>query len=182
MPQGDYSEKRKTESITLDSVEISWLGLKGKWVADRDQQTASWELYVELITRISVVPLTAGTGIVREALSSIYSLFAETRKILKDHGPGVARPIGGGDLTLGYIAVEVLNNRLRPFLAKWHPELQEYEATKPADVSASEHERKWARTQEVRTELEALRVHMIEYAGWLAKAAGIKPLHPTRNP
>lgn len=71
---------QRTESISLDAVEIKWLGLTGKWVADRAQQEASWELYVELITRVSMQPLS-DDGLLREALSSLYSLFTETREL-----------------------------------------------------------------------------------------------------
>lgn len=168
---------RQTESITLESVEIEWLGLKGKWVADRAQQEASWQLYVELITRISLQSLKADEGLLREALTSLYSLFGETRRILKEHGPGVARPLGGGTLSLGQIAVEVLNQRLRPILAKWHPLLQAYEATRPPNASPRDFERDWSRAHDLRDELEKLRNHVSQYADLLARSCGIKPIH-----
>jgi hypothetical protein len=174
---GDWWKRQKTESITLESVEIEWLGLKGKWVADRAQQDASWQLYVELITRVSLQPLKSDEGLLREGLASLHSLFGETRRILKEHGPGVARPLGGGTLSLGRIAVEVLNQRLRPVLAKWHPLLQAYEAERPQSASALEHENAWPRAHELRTEFEKLRHHILDYADLLARASGIKPIH-----
>ena len=173
----DLWKRRRTESITLESVEIQWLGLKGKWVADRAQQEASWELYVELITRVSLQPLRGGEGLLREALSSFYSLFGETRKILKGHGPRVARPLGEGTLSFGQIAIEVLNRRLRPVLAKWHPLLQTYESTRPQDVSPKNHEDSWALAEDLRADLESLRHNIVEYADVLAEASGISPLH-----
>jgi hypothetical protein len=169
---------QQSESISLDEVEIQWLGLKGRWVADRAQQEASWELYVELITRISVQPLRPDEGLLSEALSSIYSLFAETRRILKAHGPRVARPLPGGTLSLGKIAVEVLNVRLRPFLAKWHPLLQAYETNRPPSVSSLEHENAWPHAAKLRAEIEELRVQILEYAHLLARASAVEPLHP----
>jgi hypothetical protein len=177
----DWWKLQRTESITLEEVEIEWLGLKGKWVADRAQQEASWELYVELITRISVQPLKADEGLLREALSSLYSLFPETRRILREHGPRVARPLQGGTLSLGQIAVEVLNLRLRPLLAKWHPLLQTYETNRPPTVSPRDHEHAWPHAAELRAELERLRIHIIEYANLLARASGVKPIHSTKK-
>jgi hypothetical protein len=174
---GDWWKRRKAESITLESVEIQWLGLKGKWIADRAQQEASWEMYVELITRISLQPLKSDEGLLREGLSSLYSLFEETRRILKEHGPEVARPLGGGTLSLGQIAVEVLNQRLRPLLAKWHPLLQAYETERPQNVSPLDHENAWPHAHELRTEFEKLRHHIVDYADLLAQASGIKPIH-----
>jgi hypothetical protein len=173
----DWWKLQKTESIALEEVEIQWLGLKGKWVADRAQQEAAWQLYVELITRISVQPLGPNEGLLSEALSSIYSLFEETRRILKEHGPRVARPLQGGTLSLGKISVQVLNLRLRPFLSKWHPLLQSYETTRAAGVSLQDHENSWPYAAALRAELENLQNHILEYANLLARASSIEPLH-----
>jgi hypothetical protein len=60
---------------------------KGKWKADREQQNAAWEMYVELVTRIAIQPLSEDRGLLREALTSLYSLFPKTRRILKQHRP-----------------------------------------------------------------------------------------------
>jgi hypothetical protein len=57
-----------------DSVEVGLnLGvaqLKGTWKPDDTQRRAAWELYVELVTRIAVLPLAGNEGLLREALSS----------------------------------------------------------------------------------------------------------------
>jgi hypothetical protein len=70
-----------------DSVEVGLnLGvaqLKDTWKPDDTQRRAAWELYVELVTRIAVVPLAGTEGLLREALSSLYALFAITREVLR---------------------------------------------------------------------------------------------------
>ena len=96
---------------------------------DEAQMRAAWSLYVELSTRISTVPLDEGTGILREALTSLYNMFNITRKILRDAGPDIAQ----GPNSLGAIAIDVLNIGLRPLLVKWHPMMKDYEEKKPAD-------------------------------------------------
>ena len=101
-----------------------------KWGVDETQTRAAWSLYVELVTRIAVEPLQEDQGLVREALNSLYSLFGTTREILKDAGPNVGASIN----SVGGIAIAVLNLGLRPFLAKWHPLLQVYEAKRPSDI------------------------------------------------
>lgn len=151
----------------------------GKWVADRKQQTAAWEMYVELITRISVQPLGAEEGLLREALSSLYSLFGETRRILKQHGPGVARPLSGGEVAFGILAVRVLNQLLRPLLAKWHPLLQAHEVSRPAEIAPSAHERSWEHHDELRRRIEEVRSEMLDYADLLAQVAGVRAIHGT---
>jgi len=60
-----------------------------EWEADPTERRAAWSLYVELVTRVAVQPLETDQGLLREALTSLYSLFGTTREILKDAGPDV---------------------------------------------------------------------------------------------
>jgi len=65
-----------------------------------------------------------------------------TREVLKAAGPdvGASRDSVGG-IAIAYggrYAIAVLNNGLRPFLAKWHPLLQAWEARRPLGVSPKE--------------------------------------------
>lgn len=134
------------------------------------EQRAAWTLYVELMTRVAVQPLDPDTGLLREALKSLYSLFDLTRKILLDAGPEVAH----GPESLGPIAIEVLNEGLRPFTAKWHPRLLDHETWRPSEMSQLEHERQWQHYDEMRQELEDVQKKMRKYADALAKIAGAK--------
>jgi hypothetical protein len=137
---------------------------------DATERNAAWSLYIELITRIAVQKLRDDEGLVREALSSLYSLFPTTRQILKDAGPnaGISRNSVGG------IAIDVLNIGLRPFLAKWHPLLQEWEAKRAENISLKEHEKSWPRERELRGEIETLRSELKLYAEALERIADIK--------
>ena len=161
--------------LTEVTVKLPWV--EGKWVVDDAQRAAAWEIYVELVTRISVEPLGAGEGVLREALSSLYSLFGETRRILRAHGPTVAIPAKKKLLSLGQIAVDVLNVMLRPFLAKWHPLLRAYEEQAQRGATGVEHERRWERADELRRELEELRAKLVHYADILAAACEVPSLH-----
>jgi hypothetical protein len=158
-------------------LDLGILSIDGEWQADETQILAAWELYVELVTRIAVQPLGPDDGLVREALTSLHALFGETRRILRARGPGVARAASKGSLTLGAIAVDVLNAALRPFLAKWHALLQTHEETRRADVSPREHERTWPAHETFRKELAVLRGRLSAYADLLADAAGVQKLH-----
>ena len=62
----------------------------GDWTPDDSEGNAAWEMYVELVTRISVAELREGEGVLREALTSLYSLFGTTREILRRYGPGIS--------------------------------------------------------------------------------------------
>ena len=141
-----------------------------KWEVDQTQSRAAWSLYVELVTRIAVEPLEADEGLVYEALNSLYSLFGTTREILKEAGPDV----GASNNSVGGIAIAVLNNGLRPFLAKWHPLLQAWEAKRPSDLSPKKHEQQWSEEGKLRDELENLRQDLKQYANALAVIAGVE--------
>ena len=137
---------------------------------DEAQIYAAWSLYVELSTRISTIPLETGTGVLREALTSLYNMFDITRKVLRDAGPEIAK----GPNSLGVIAIDVLNMGLRPFLVKWHPLLKDYEETRTKKLTTLQHEQKWEYADKFREELEEVRQQMVIYVVALAKIAGIE--------
>ena len=73
-------------------LKVPFIGnIEGDWKPDRTEQDASWEMYVELVTRISITELKPDEGSLREALASLYSLFNTTRGILRQYGPSVRR-------------------------------------------------------------------------------------------
>lgn len=160
------------DPAVLKKVSVSLpFGLgSAEWEADSTERHAAWALYVELVTRISVEPLKDQEGILREALNCLYTLFGTTREVLREAGPGV----GASHDSVGGIAIAVLNQGLRPFLTKWHPSLQVWEAQIKDDVSPKEHEQSWEKEPELRRELEALRHELNIYAQALAQIAGIK--------
>jgi hypothetical protein len=140
------------------------------------EQRAAWSLYVELVSRIAVQSLKDDEGLLREALTSLYRLFDVTRAVLKEAGPAV----GNGQDSVGAIALRVLNEGLRPFLAKWHPLLKDHEDKRPADVSQRQHEMAWSQHAEMRSALRELQRDMGIYAAALGEIAGIElPLQTT---
>ncbi|MCE2696576.1 MAG: hypothetical protein PX483_01705 [Nostocales cyanobacterium LE14-WE4] len=162
------SDPARLKKVTIS---IPFIGLgAAEWEADPTQRKAAWSLYVELVTRIAVQPLETDQGLVREALNSLYSLFGTTREILKAAGPDV----GASKKSVGGIAIAVLNIALRPFLAKWHPLLQAWEASRPAGVSPKEYELNWPQERLLREELAALRDGLEQYTNALAEIADVK--------
>jgi hypothetical protein len=162
----------KKNPAVLKKVSISLpFGIgSASWEADPTERNAAWELYVELVTRIAVQSLTTDEGLIRETLNSLYNLFGSTREILRKAGPGA----GASHDSVGGIAIAVLNNGLRPFLSKWHPQLQHWEAQKASDVSPQAHEKAWEQEPVLRDELESLRKDLEQYADALAEIAGVK--------
>lgn len=162
-------------SITV-GLKLPFFELSGTWAPDEAERRAAWEMYVELVTRIGMVPLPSGEGLLREALTSLHSLFATTRDILRRYGPDVARPTQDSDLSFGSIAITVLNQALRPLLTVWHPALADHESRRPPARSPAEHEREWEDAPALREELERMRPLLIGYANMLSEAADVPPL------
>ncbi|WP_263169073.1 hypothetical protein [Streptomyces sp. SCSIO ZS0520] len=157
--------------LNLHVLEIS-----GTWEPNDAERRAAWQVYVELVTRVAVVPLRAEEGLLREALSSMYSLFATTREVLRQHGPEVAEPKRSGQYNFGYLAVAMLNFGVRPLLASWHPLLEDWESRRPADRSRRDHEQLWSQSDELRDVLKETRRMLTTYADLLASACGVPSL------
>jgi hypothetical protein len=158
------------------ALNLHVLQISGTWEPNDDERMAAWELYVEFVTRIAVVPLGAEEGLLREALSSLYSLFATTRDILRRYGPDVAEPKPDGQYSFGILAVAMLNYGLRPVLARWHPALEDWEAGRPSERSRGEHERAWEHAHDLRVALDAARDVLTQYARLMASACGVPDL------
>jgi hypothetical protein len=138
---------------------------------EESEEKAAWELYVEFTTRIAVQPHYQESDLIREALSSLYSLFSATRQVLRSAGPSIAKT----PKSLGPIAIEVLNKGIRPFLSKWHPLLLSHECKKSSTDSPKEYERSWIHYEQFWKELTQLNEDMISFAKSLAIIAGINP-------
>jgi hypothetical protein len=164
-----FRRKMDRYKPTKVTARIPFRGVTLEWETSRAESRAAWELYVELSTRIATQPLPGDGGLFREALTSLYSLFPITREILRNAGPDV----GGNMPSVGAIAVEVLNEGLRPFLTKWHPELLNWESSRSQDISPRDHERAWPDHETARRELEILRGELQVYAAALREIVGL---------
>lgn len=169
-------------NMELDSLEVE-VGLPfglgrvaGTWTPDTAERDAAWEMYVELLTRVSVADLGPEEGLLREALTSLHSLFESTRAILRKYGPAVAMGGDGETVTFGHLAVAILNRGLRPFLSKWHPLLADHEEKRPPERSSVDWERGWERASELRAELDEVRVMLRTYAEILGRVCGTEKL------
>lgn len=159
------------DDIKITSISLSLPFQIGKieWKPNPIQRKASWSLYVELVTRVTVEPIDTQQGYLREALNSLYSLFQTTREILKEAGPEA----GISEDSIGGIAVKVLNRGLRPFLTKWHPLLNAWEEERERNISPLQHEKNWTETPKLRKELDSLSNELSEYASALAMMSGV---------
>lgn len=100
------------EAWGLGSLKLTLGFLEAEFKPQDSDRNAAWELYVELLTRITTQYLSPDDGDETAALDSVHALFPLTRDILRKHGSGAGE--------FAKIAIPVLNQVLRPFASKWH--------------------------------------------------------------
>lgn len=144
------------EKWNLSGLKVKTPILDMEWNPSDPDKDAAWDLYIELLTRITTQPLPDEDGVEKTALSSIFSLFAITRQTLKVHGRSC--------IEFSRVAVIVLNQVVRPFTAKWH---------RKSENGAFESEEECAN---FRVELQALQVQLRNYTGLLADLANVEDL------
>ena len=144
------------ENWDMTSLKITAPFLEMEWNPAEPDKKAAWELYIELLTRITTQPLGDDDGDDKTALDSIYSLFPTTRAIIKANGRDC--------IEFTKLAIVVLNQKVRPFTAKWHRVSVE-NGFRDADVR-----------RRFRDELRQLQGVLKTYAGMLADMAGVENL------
>ena len=144
------------EKWSMTSLKIKTPFLEADWQPKDKDKDAAWELYIEMLTRITTQPLPKEHGDEATALESIHDLFSLTREIIKKHGREC--------IEFTKIAIVVLNQIVRPFTAKWHNEAL---ANAFADSQ---------KCDEFRKELIALQIALRCYTKMLSDMAGVEDL------
>jgi hypothetical protein len=101
MKRRDFLEK-----WGLSSLKIKLGFLEGEFNPRDPDRAAAWELYVELLTRVTTQSIAPEDGEEQAALDSVYSIFPLTRDILRRHGSGSGE--------FAKLAIPVLNQIVRP--------------------------------------------------------------------
>lgn len=74
------------ENWDMTTLKIKAPFLEMEWKPQDEDKAAAWELYIELLTRITTQPLAANHGDEQTALSSVYAIFGLTRDVMKNNG------------------------------------------------------------------------------------------------
>jgi len=152
---GDMKLRDWLEKWGMTSLTIKAGFLDMQWEPKDPDRKAAWELYVELLTRVATQDLSPEDGDEKTALESIHLLFDLTRETLKRHS-------GCGEFAK--IAVVVLNQRIRPFTAKWHR------------LSLAGAFKEDAGRREFRSDLARLQEDLRRYTAMLADMAAVEDL------
>ncbi|WP_415949136.1 TIR domain-containing protein [Streptomyces sp. KLOTTS4A1] len=133
------------------------------------ERMAAFDLQIELVSRVGVQQLPVGSGSLREALSSLHSLFPFTRGTLQRYSIGLRLPAPG---SVPALADRLLNEILRPFLSEWHPRLLAWEARRAPSTGPVDHERAWDQAPALRSALDELQRPLQDLTSELAAISG----------
>lgn len=156
MSQGRFRFNDLFQKWGLSNIKLNVFFAELEFVPTEDDQTAAWDMYVELLTRISTQRLEDNTGDEETALNSIYALFGITRTILKEKGRNAPN--------FTKIAVIVLNQIIRPFTARWHIKKLQGAFSNNNECNI------------FRNELYQLQIQLRGYTGMLAELAMVEDL------
>lgn len=126
---------RAAREFEIDEAELGVGTNKIKLRANRDDLRVAYQLWVELSTRKVGLPIDDDDVIV-EIYDSWYQFFGITRDLIKDIPPSKLRD-GESIQGLIQLAIDVLNEGLRPHLTRWHARFRrwyESELTKPENL------------------------------------------------
>lgn len=151
MKRRDFLEK-----WGLSGLKIKLPFLEGEFRPQDPDRAAAWELYIELLTRITTQYLPPEDGDEEAALQSVFVIFPLTREILRKHGSGAGE--------FAKLGIPVLNQIIRPFTAKWHRR----------SLAGAFKDREHCR--EFRAELSALQPCLRAYTRALADVAQVEDL------
>lgn len=147
----DWFDKWNIKSLKIKSPLLDM-----ELVFSDGDRIAAWQMYIELLTRITTQPLPAGYGDEKTALDSVYSVFAMTRGVLKENGKNC--------INFARIAILVLNQVIRPFTARWHKRSVDGDFSNPKNCD------------EFRSDLEDLQEQLKVYVKMLARMAEVDDL------
>ena len=100
------------EKWGLTGLKVKTPIMEMDWELSDPDKNAAWDLYVELLTRITTQRLPEEHGTEKAALESVHKIFGLTRTTLKEHGRKAEN--------FTRLAIIVLNQVIRPFTTKWH--------------------------------------------------------------
>ncbi|MFW1341068.1 hypothetical protein ACEV9T_22825 [Vibrio parahaemolyticus] len=144
------------EKWGMTSLKIKTPFLEMQWEPQDEDKAAAWELYIELLTRVTTQDILSHDGDEQAALNSIYSLFEITRNVIKNNGRNCVE--------FTKIAIVFMNQIIRPFTSKWHK------------VSVDKGFENESKCIEFRSELAVLQSELRVYTSMLAEMAGVEDL------
>lgn len=158
---------RGAHAFEIDEAELGVGNQKVKLRANRDDLRVAYQLWVELSTRKIGLPIDYDDDVIVEVYDSWYQFFGITRELIKDIPPSKLRT-GESIQGLIQLAIDVLNEGLRPHLTRWQARFRRWydsELAKPENllIEPQELQKRFPRYAELRADMDVVNARLIYY-------------------
>lgn len=169
------SFRRKIKTYEIDEAEIGIGNQKVKIKPNYQDMQIAYKLWVELSTRKLGLEIDLDNDVIKEIYDSWYEFFKLTRELIKNIPVSKIRK-DESTKELIRIAIEVLNEGLRPHLTKWQAKFRkwyntEIEGAENRDLSPQEVQKKYADYEKLVKEIIDVNHKLIEYRKILRELA-----------
>lgn len=161
------------DEFEIDEAELGVGSHKIKLRPNRDDLKVAYQLWVELSTRKVGVPIDYDDDVIVEIYESWYQFFGITRELIKDIPPSKLRD-GESIQALIQLAIDVLNEGLRPHLTRWQARFRRWydtELAKPENllIEPQDLQKRFPRYAELKEDMERVNSRLIYYRKQMRK-------------
>jgi hypothetical protein len=166
---------RKVKAYEIDEAVIGIGDQKVKIKPNYQDMQIAYKLWVELSTRKIGLEIDLENDVIKEIYNSWYEFFKLTRELIKDIPVSKIRK-DESTKELVRIAIEVLNEGLRPHLTKWQARFRkwyntEIEREENKNLSPQEIQKKYPEYENLTKEMIEVNHKLIEYRKILRQLA-----------
>lgn len=166
---------RKVKAYEIDEAVIGIGDQKVKIKPNYQDMQIAYNLWIELSTRKIGLELDLDNDVIKEIYDSWYDFFKLTRELIKDIPVSKIRK-DESTKELVRIAIEVLNEGLRPHLTKWQARFRrwyntEIEREENKNLSPQEIQKKYPEYEKLTKEMIEVNHQLIEYRKILRQLA-----------
>lgn len=158
----------------IDEAELGIGNQKVKVKPNYNDIQVAYKLWIELSTRKLGLPLDFNHDVIFEVYKSWYEFFKITRELLKEIP--VSKMKNRSTIKIINLAIDVLNEALRPHLTKWQAKFIrwyniELENCKGLDCTPQDIQRKYSHYNELISEMQEVNKKIISYRNLLSEIA-----------
>ena len=169
------NDKSLTKVYEIDEAVIGIGDQKIKIKPNYEDMQIAYKLWIELSTRKIGLPIDFDNDVIIEIYNSWYEFFRITRELVKEIPVSKVRK-NKSTRTIVRIAVEVLNEGLRPHLTKWQAKFrkwytEEIEKKENKGLPPQEIQQKFPEYEKLINEMQEVNKKLIEYRKILKELA-----------
>ena len=170
---GKYFEGTTGKSFEIDEAEIGIGNQKVKFKPHYEDTQIAYKLWVELSTRKIGLPIDFENDVIVEIYNSWYEFFKLTRELIKEIPVAKIRK-NESTRNLVNVAIDVLNEGLRPHLTLWQARFRRWyqiESEKNRDISPQDLQKRFPEYGRLIESIKGVNLKLTKYREILKRIA-----------